>query len=186
MADSSSSSGGFAQPLSDRVQQPTVNVTGFTPAAGSVSDAQVATDAEIAQSKLNLAITDAEVAAGAAIAQSKLALAVTNSEVSSSAAVAQTKVASSLGKTSLSADVAYLDAKLGSGRHLESGRASVATGTVVAITFTTAFSATPATFANCESSNLGHVANAFSPSTTGVSVATNSPSTETVSWFAVG
>jgi len=64
-------------------------------ADGAVSNAKVASDAAIAQSKLSLDITNSEINASAAIAQSKLALDITNSEINASAAIAVSKLAAS-------------------------------------------------------------------------------------------
>ena len=67
-------------------------------ASNAVQDANVAAGANIAQSKLNLAITNAEVAAGAAIEKSKLAsLDIANADVAAGAAIAGSKVAPDFG-----------------------------------------------------------------------------------------
>lgn len=73
-----------------------VSLTGLT-------DTNIAGNANISQSKLNLAITNSEVAANAAIAQSKLAtLSISNANIPSNAAIAQSKLATlSIGASEL-------------------------------------------------------------------------------------
>ena len=74
------------------------------PLDGSVTDAKVASNAAIAQSKLNLSITDSEVASNAAIAQSKLNLSITNSEVASNAVIDSTKLSFGTGANARTVD----------------------------------------------------------------------------------
>jgi hypothetical protein len=61
--------------------------------AGNIDNADIATDAAIAMSKLDLAISNSEVATDAAIAMSKLDLAISDSEVATDAAIAESKIA---------------------------------------------------------------------------------------------
>ena len=81
-------------------------------ASGAIANANVAADAAIAQSKLDLAITNSEVSNSAAIAQSKLALSITNSEVNASAAIAQSKLALSITNSEVNASAAIAQSKL--------------------------------------------------------------------------
>tara|TARA_R100001443_G_scaffold72353_2_gene80493 strand:- start:2125 stop:4488 length:2364 start_codon:yes stop_codon:yes gene_type:complete len=76
-----------------------VSLTGLT-------DTNIAGNANISQSKLNLAITNSEVAANAAIAQSKLAtLSISNANIPSNAAIAQSKLATlSIGASELASN----------------------------------------------------------------------------------
>ena len=71
----------------------------------SLTDANIAANANISQSKLNLAITNSEVASNANIAQSKLDLSIANADVASNAAIAQSKLATlSIGNNELAAN----------------------------------------------------------------------------------
>ena len=71
----------------------------------NLTDANIASNANISQSKLNLAITNSEVDANAAIAQSKLNLSIANADVASNAAIAQSKLATlSIGTSELASE----------------------------------------------------------------------------------
>jgi hypothetical protein len=62
---------------------------------GNIDNADIATDAAIAYSKLDLALSvdNSDIATDAAIAQSKLDLAISDSEVATDAAIAESKIA---------------------------------------------------------------------------------------------
>jgi hypothetical protein len=93
-------------------------VAAGTVADGSITNAKIATNAAIAQSKLSLAVANTDVASNAAISQSKLSLAITNAEVASGAAIAESKL-------SLASDAAAATA---SRRTLGTGATQAAAG----------------------------------------------------------
>jgi len=84
------------------------------PLDGSVTDAKVASNAAIAQSKLNLSITNSEIASNAAIDKSKLNLSITNSDIVSNAAINSTKLSFGTG-----ANARTVDSKLGDILHFK-------------------------------------------------------------------
>ena len=88
----------------------------------NLTDANIAGNANISQSKLNLAITNSEVDANAAIAQSKLNLSIANADVASNAAIAQSKLGTlSIGNSELAAD-AVTNAKVADNAAIESDK----------------------------------------------------------------
>ena len=77
-----------------------------------ISNSEIAANAAIAQSKLDISIGNADVAANAAIAQSKLALSIGNADVAANAAIAQSKLALSIGNADVAANAAIAQSKL--------------------------------------------------------------------------
>ena len=89
----------------------------------NLTDANIAGNANISQSKLNLAITDSEVDANAAIAQSKLNLSIANADVASNAAIAQSKLDLSIGTNEL-ANSAVTDEKVAGNAAIDAAKIS--------------------------------------------------------------
>ena len=91
----------------------------------NLTDANIAANANITQSKLNLSITNSEVAANANIAQSKLAtLSISDSNIASNANISQSKLGTlSIGNASL-ADNAVTDAKVASNAAIDASKIS--------------------------------------------------------------
>jgi len=89
----------------------------------NLTDANIAGNANISQSKLNLSITDNEVDANAAIAQSKLNLSITDNEVNANAAIAQSKLNLSIGTNEL-ANGAVTNAKVDANAAIDASKIS--------------------------------------------------------------
>jgi hypothetical protein len=99
--------------------------------SGLVANADVASDAAIAMSKLALAITDAEISASASISQSKLNLSITDANIAAGAAIAKSKLAAlAIVDADVAAGAAIARSKLNFGSGLVN--ADIAAGAAIA------------------------------------------------------